>query len=215
MVKSVKPKPNRCRFLYVKVHEDSRCSRTLLINVAIGSAHNECERILCKDWVWLKMCGKRSRMWPKQEHGIKVWYFDSWTWCKKSCDIWRWSLVPPRLVSHCSACEWSHMEAIVHMANSWMGSMCVVSLFGEEYGFIVRCNICSIMCEAWASTFSPCYDTLALQKTLIHKGIYWYIMKELCCIPSSKSVFHILHPITTQIFLYVSFQPFCLLPMQF
>ena len=36
---------------------DSQCSRTLLINVAIGSAHNECERILCKDWVWSRMCG--------------------------------------------------------------------------------------------------------------------------------------------------------------
>ena len=153
--------------IHVKVSSCSWCTRTLLMNVAIDSEHCDCERILCKDWVWLKMCGKRSRMWPKQEHGIKVWYFDSWTWCKKSCDIWRWSLVPPRLVSHCSACEWSHMEAIVHMANSWMGSMCVVSLFGEEYGFVVKCNICSIMCEAWASTFSPCHDTLTLQKGLI------------------------------------------------
>ena len=38
----------------------------------------------------------------------------------------------------------------------------------------------------------------ALQKGPIHRGIYWYIMNHLCCIPSSKSFFHILHPTRKQ-----------------
>ena len=42
--------------------------------------------------------------------------------------------------------------------------MCMVSLFYEEYGFVVRCNMCSIICEVWSSTFVPCHDTFALQK---------------------------------------------------
>ena len=51
--------------------------------------------------------------------------------------------------------------------------MCVVSSFGEEYAFVVRYNICNIMCKVWASTIFPFYDTLVLQKGLIHKGMYW------------------------------------------
>ena len=179
--------------IHVKVSSCSWCTRTLLMNVAIDSEHCDCERILCKDWVWLKMCGKRSRMWPKQEHGIKVWYFDSWTWCKKSCDIWRWSLVPPRLVSHCSACEWSHMEAIVHMANSWMGSMCVVSLFGEEYGFVVKCNICSIV--KLELQHSPMAWYISVAKRPLSRGIYGCIMEQ--------AFFRILHRIGTQNFAFI------------
>ena len=44
----------------VKVSSDSRCSRTLLMNVAIETAHCDCERYSCKDWVWSKMCGKHG-----------------------------------------------------------------------------------------------------------------------------------------------------------
>ena len=36
--------------IHVKVSSDSRCSRTLPMNVAIESAHCGCERNLCKDW---------------------------------------------------------------------------------------------------------------------------------------------------------------------
>ena len=42
----------------VRVSSDSRRSRTLPMNVAIGSAHCGCVRNLCKDWAWSKMCGK-------------------------------------------------------------------------------------------------------------------------------------------------------------
>ena len=51
--------------LLVKVSSDSRCSRTLLINFAIKNAHCDCERNLCNDWIWSKMCGKHSRVGSK------------------------------------------------------------------------------------------------------------------------------------------------------
>ena len=35
----------------VKVSSDSRCSRTLPMNIAIESAHCGCEINLCEDWV--------------------------------------------------------------------------------------------------------------------------------------------------------------------
>ena len=41
----------------VKVSSESRCSRTLPMNVAIKSAHCGRERDLCKGWVWSKMRG--------------------------------------------------------------------------------------------------------------------------------------------------------------
>ena len=44
--------------IHVKVSSDSRCSRTLTMNVANKNAHCGCDRTLCKDWVWSKMCGK-------------------------------------------------------------------------------------------------------------------------------------------------------------
>ena len=83
------------------------------------------------------------------------------------------SFVPHCLVSHRSECELIHMETMVWMASTrWALTIliCVVSLFGEEFGFIVRCNICSIIYAMHASVFSPFYDTLALQKGSIHKG---------------------------------------------
>ena len=43
--------------IHVKVSSDCRCSRTLLMNVAIESAHCGCEINLCKVWARLKMCG--------------------------------------------------------------------------------------------------------------------------------------------------------------
>ena len=46
----------------VKASSKSRCSRTLPMNVAIESAHCGCERNSCKDWAWLKMCGKHGRL---------------------------------------------------------------------------------------------------------------------------------------------------------
>ena len=58
----------------VKVSSDSRCSRTLLMNIAIESAHCGCEINSCKDWAQSKRCGKHGRIWSKAEHCIKVWY---------------------------------------------------------------------------------------------------------------------------------------------
>ena len=81
--------------------------------------------------------------------------------------------------------------------------MCMVSPFDEVYGFVVRCNMCSIMCEAWASTFVPCLDTLELQKSLIYWGMYWCIMKQVCWISSTKLFFHISHPTGTQNFAFM------------
>ena len=51
--------------MHVKESRDSRCSRTSPMNVAIESAHCGCERNSCKDWVWLKMCGKHGRILSK------------------------------------------------------------------------------------------------------------------------------------------------------
>ena len=48
--------------IHVKVSRDFTCSRTLPMNVAIESADCDCERNSCKDWAWLKMCGKHSRI---------------------------------------------------------------------------------------------------------------------------------------------------------
>ena len=46
--------------IHVKVSSNSRCSRTLPINVAIESAHYGYERNSCKDWAWSKTCGKHG-----------------------------------------------------------------------------------------------------------------------------------------------------------
>ena len=46
----------------VNVSSKSQCSRTLPMNVAIESAHCGCERNSCKDWAWLKRCGKHGRI---------------------------------------------------------------------------------------------------------------------------------------------------------
>ena len=47
--------------IHVKGSSDSRCSRTLPMNVAIESAHFG-ERNLCKDWVLSKMCVEHGRI---------------------------------------------------------------------------------------------------------------------------------------------------------
>ena len=44
--------------IHVKVSSDSRCSRPLPMNVAIGSARCGCERNSCKDWAWSKYVWK-------------------------------------------------------------------------------------------------------------------------------------------------------------
>ena len=44
----------------VKVSSDSRCSRTLPMNVAMESAHRGCKRNSCKDLARLKRCGKHG-----------------------------------------------------------------------------------------------------------------------------------------------------------
>ena len=44
----------------VKVSSNSICSRPLPMNVTIESAHCDCERNSCKDWVWLKICEKNG-----------------------------------------------------------------------------------------------------------------------------------------------------------
>ena len=46
----------------VKVSSKFQCSRTLPMNVAIESAHCDCERNSCKDWAWSKMCGKHGQI---------------------------------------------------------------------------------------------------------------------------------------------------------
>ena len=40
----------------------------LLMNVTIETAHHDAKKILCNDWVWLKMCGNHSRC--DQRHNI-------------------------------------------------------------------------------------------------------------------------------------------------
>ena len=77
-------------------------------------------------------------------------------------------------------------------------SFFLVFPFGKGHGFVVRCYICSIMCEAWASRFFPCHDKLVLQKSLVCKGIYWCIMKQACCIPVPNHFFQSLHPTRAQ-----------------
>ena len=52
----------------VKVSSDSRCSRTLPMNVAIKSAHCGCERNLCKDRARLK--NVESMVEYDQRHNI-------------------------------------------------------------------------------------------------------------------------------------------------
>ena len=47
----------------------------------------------------------------------------------------------------------------------------------REHGFVIRCKL---MCEAWASILFSSHDTLVLQKGLIHRGIYWCVMKHVC-----------------------------------
>ena len=44
----------------MQLSSDSRCSRTSPMNVGIESSYGDCERILCDDWVWSKMCGKHT-----------------------------------------------------------------------------------------------------------------------------------------------------------
>ena len=107
----------------VKVSSDSQCSRTLPMNVAIKSAHCGCERNSCKDWAWLKMCGKHGRIWSKTKHCIKVWYSDSQTCLGQRVHSRPLSsLVPQCLDSHCNVCELSLMEAMVRLADNGMGS---------------------------------------------------------------------------------------------
>ena len=48
--------------IHVKVSSDSRCSRNLLVNVAIESANYDRERNSCEDWVWSTMFGTHNRM---------------------------------------------------------------------------------------------------------------------------------------------------------
>ena len=147
---------------------DCRCSRTLLMNAAIESAQYVYEKFI-QGLGFGQWCVESIvRCDQRQSIVINMWYSDSWTCLGQSVHSWLLSsLVPQQPVSHFSECELSRTEAIVRMAYNKMGSnMCALSSFNEEYGFVVRCNICSIMCEVWASTFSPCHDTLALQKAL-------------------------------------------------
>ena len=48
--------------IHVKVSSDSRCSRTLPMNVAINSARCGYEGNLRKDWAWSKMCEKHGQI---------------------------------------------------------------------------------------------------------------------------------------------------------
>ena len=77
-------------------------------------------------------------------------------------------------------------------------AQCLVSYQGEcelsklcwNNGFLVRWLYIVITCDAWASTFSPYHDSLALQNELLHRGIYQCIMKQVCFIPLCKQFFH-------------------------
>ena len=51
-----------CHVIRVKVSSDSRCSRTLIMIVAIESVHHGCDRNSCKDWAQSKRCGKHGRI---------------------------------------------------------------------------------------------------------------------------------------------------------
>ena len=112
--------------IHVKVSIDYWCSRTLPMNVAIESAHCGCERNLCKDWVWSKMCRKHGRIWSKAHNCIKMWYSNSRTYFGQSVHSQLLSsLVPQHPSSHCNEFEPSHMEAMVRMANNGNGSTMV------------------------------------------------------------------------------------------
>ena len=67
-------------------------------------------------------------------------------------------------------------------------------LLNKEYGFVVRCKWCSIMCEAWAYTFS-------------HVIIHWRYKKtsfiEEYIGASQESVLHIVHPTRTHISVFM------------
>ena len=90
--------------IHVKVSSDCRCSRTLSMNVAIESVLCGCEKHLCKDWAWSKLCGKHGKKWSKAEHCIKVWYSHSQTCLGQSVhNRPLLSLVPQRPVSHRNA----------------------------------------------------------------------------------------------------------------
>ena len=52
----------------------------------------------------------------------------------------------------------------------------------------------SIMCEAWASTFFPCHDILALQKDHVHKGIIDASWSKCLTSHLPNHYFHILYP---------------------
>ena len=105
----------------VKVSNDSRCSRTLPMNVAIESGHFGWEKFvqwlgLVKDDMW-----KHDRIWSKAEH-IKVWQLDSRTFLGQSVHSRPLSShVPQRPGSHRNACELSLTEAIVRMTDNGMG----------------------------------------------------------------------------------------------
>ena len=139
--------------------------------LAIELAHCGYERNMCK-WLGLYRryvenivkCDQRQIIiskcdTPTPELVLLVWIVDH---AHHLC---------PNTVSHCNMCGLSHMEPMVQMSNNkiWHVSIFIVSSFDEEYRFVVICNICSIMCEVWASTIFPCHDTFALQKGLIYK----------------------------------------------
>ena len=51
--------------------------KNFTMNVAIDqSAYCDYERNLCKDWIWLKMCGKH-RLWLKTPRCIKLWHWSN------------------------------------------------------------------------------------------------------------------------------------------
>ena len=93
-------------------------------------------------------------------------------------------------------------------------SMYVVSQFCEKYNVVVRCNIC-INVWSMSPTFLPCHDSLVLQKCLVHRWIYWYIMKQVCCIHISNHFFTSCIQFEHKILFLWVFGYFCLLPIRF
>ena len=112
-----------------------------------------------------KMYEKHSRIWSKVDHCNRVWYSNSQTCFRQSVR----SRSISSLVPLTPCLTWQCMWGKSHGSNVSYGrqrnglyhvSTYTFSLFSQEYGFVVRCNI-----------FYLCIDTLALKKCRIYKGI--------------------------------------------
>ena len=120
-----------------------------MTNEIIKSAHCDCDRNLCKNWIWSNMCGKHCWTWSKAEHCIKMWYSGFQTYFGQSVHSQSLSSLVPRCpISHCNACELSLMRVMVQTTNNGIGSnlyLCLRFLVQWTIWFCSMCNICSII----------------------------------------------------------------------